>query len=382
MLSRKQTFILIVALAGWASCCLRAAESSTNAAPVVKPAETNASAATQVASTNALSAAPGATNEIAAEGRGFKITRAELDKEVSRALRQMIADGRAIPPQQEEEIPRQILEQLINVRLILARATPADTAAGRERVAKRLAEAKAKAGSEEAFAQELKRMHITTNDLMAKWTDAVTADIVLKRELNINVTDQEVKKFYDDHPDQFQSPERVRIQHLLVDTVDRKTRTPLAPDQQEAKRKQAEALLKRAQGGEDFAKLVRENSDDPVSRDKGGEYIFTHGEMVSEIESAAFTMKTNEISEIIISRYGFHIIKLVEIFPPRRIPFNEAEADLKSGLIEDAIQQKFPAYIAELRKLADIKIPDPKLQRQNAIDPKSFLQPDKTIKPQ
>ncbi len=376
MLICKKRFLVLLALTGWTCFCLQAAETSTNQVSDTKPAGTNTAAVVKAGDTNAPS--PG---DVVAEGRGLKITRAQLDKDVSRALRQMVESGKRILPQQEDEVPRQILEQLINVQLILARATSADIAAGKQKVVKRMADAKAKAGSEEAFAAELKRMHITTNDLIAKWTDAVTADTVIKRELNINVTDQDVKKFFNDHPDQFQTTPRVRIQHILVDTLDRKTGAPLGPDEQDVKRKKADALLKQINSGADFGKLARENSDDPVSREKGGEYLFGHGEMPSEIETAAFAMKTNEVSPIIVSRYGFHIIKVIEILPSRPITFAEAEADLKNGLTEDAIQQKFPPYIAELRKLADVKILDPKLQRTTAIDPKFFIKPDPGVKP-
>ncbi len=354
-----------------ALACVQAfgADAPTNAAPAVKAAGTN------------VPAANGSKDEVVAEGRGLKITRGELDKETLRAKRQVTAQKGGILKQEEDEIPRQVLEELINVRLILTRATKSDVTQGKEKTAKRLADARAKAGSEQAFDQELKRMHVTTADLEAKWTAALTADSVLNRELNIKVTEKEVKDYYDGHPEQFYEPEKVRIETILIDTMNRKTRAPLSPDEQAEKSKQAQALLKRAQAGEDFAKLARQYSDDPVSKDKGGEYVFPRGGMIKEVDDAAFTMKTNEISAVITSRYGFHIIKLVEKIPSRKIPFSEAESDIRSGLAQDAIHQKFPAYIAELRKEDEVKILDPKLLPMTGIDPKIFLPPDKTVHP-
>ncbi len=377
MLRNNSILALTVVVAAGVGTVAFATDTNTNVVPASPLTSTNL-----LVATNLFPKVEPSPNDIVAQGRNLKVTRGALDNEVNHAKWQMIARGdRPLLKEQEDEMARQILEQLINVNLIISRATKNDLAAGKEKTAKRLADARTKAGSEAAFMAELQRLHITTNELTAKWTDAVTADTVLKRELNINVSDAQVKKFYDDYPQKFKSPERIRIRMILVDSVDRKTKTPLTPDQQAAQLKRAEALLKRAKAGEDFAKLARENSDDPVSRDKGGEYIFGHAELPAEIDEAAFALKVGEISGLVSSKYGYHIIKLEEKFPPRNIPFNEAEADLKSAMVSDAIMEKFPAYIAALRREAEVKILDPKLLPPTTTDPKAFLRPDPNVKP-
>ncbi len=113
------------------------------------------------------------------------------------------------------------------------------------------------------------------------------------------MTDEEVKKFYDENPTRFEEPEMVRASHILLSTMDAATRQPLADDKKAVKRKQAEDLLKRARAGEDFAKLAKEFSEDPGSRDKGGEYTFPRGQMVPEFESAAFSLNTRPTEEVI-----------------------------------------------------------------------------------
>src|SRR5262249_10782082 len=126
-------------------------------------------------------------------------------------------------------------------------------------------------------------------------------------------------------PSRFEVPEMVRASHILLSTRDPKSSAELSDEQKAAKRKKLEELLKRARDGEDFAKLAKENSEDPGSKDKGGEYTFPRGQMVPEFEGAAFSLKTNQVSDIITTSYGYHIIKLLDRIPAKKEPFNGAD---------------------------------------------------------
>lgn len=311
--------------------------------------------------------APAQTNTqpgdaIVAKAKGLEIRRSELDKQVSAALAQLASKGRPTKAGHTEEAERQILDQLINVRLVVATATAADKAAGKAAAEKRFAASRAKLGSEEALEAQLKQMELTRQELLAKWTEALTAEAVLKREFKINITDQEIRSFYDEHPNQFEVPETVRASHILLATIDLKTSAPLTDEEKAAKHKTAEALLKRARAGEDFAKLAKEYSEDPVSKARGGEYTFAHGQMAPEVEAAAFAMSTNQIGDIVTSSYGYHIIKVSEKIPTHKIAFANAASDIKNVLTQHAIEEQFPDYIAELRKAAGVEILDKRLE--------------------
>jgi parvulin-like peptidyl-prolyl isomerase len=328
-------------------------------APAAQPAPTNAASAAQSSNPSG--------ETIVAKGKGVEVRRGQLDKEVATVISQVAAEGRTIKPEQTIEVERQVLEQLVNVQLLNVKATAADRAAGKEAAQKRLVAAKAKLGSEEAFDAELKLMGTTREAVLAKWIQALTGEAVLKREFKISITDQEVRKFYDANPTQFEAPEAVRASHILLTTVDPKTGTPIPDDQKAAKRKTADALLKRARAGEDFAKLAREFSDDPVSKARGGEYTISHGQMVAEVEAAAFAMNTNQIGDIVTSSYGYHIIKVSEKIPAHKIEFADAASDIRDMLAQQAIGQKFPAYIARLRTEAGVEILDAKLNPQETF---------------
>ena len=303
---------------------------------------------------------------VIARGKGFEIKRSQFDDEVIRAKAQVAARGQTLPPEQAAIIERQILDQLIQVRLLMAKATDEDKAAGKAAAEKKFAEAKTKLGSDEALNRQLKLMNATQEEVLAKWAEALTAETILKRDLKVDVTDADAKKFYEDNPSRFEEPEMVRASHILLSTRDPSTGNELSEAQKAEKRKEMEGILKRARAGEDFAKLAKEYSEDPGSKDKGGEYRFPRGQMVPEFEAAAFSLSTNQISDIVTTQFGYHIIKLSEKTPAHKVEFAKALPDIKEGLSQQAMQKQFPEYIAKLKKDAGVEILDDKLKSLEA----------------
>jgi peptidyl-prolyl cis-trans isomerase C len=308
-------------------------------------------------------------NSLIAKGKGVEVSRGQLDDEVIRIKAQAAARGQNIPPEQMGMLDRQVLDQIIQVQLLSAKATVEDKAAGKALAEKRLEEAKTRLGSEEALNRQLKVMGTTHEEVLTKWSEGATAEAVLKRELKVNVTSEDAKKYYDDNPARFEEPEKVRASHILLTTTDPKTNAELTEDQKAAKRKEMEGILKRARAGEDFAELAKKYSEDPGSKDKGGEYTFPRGQMVPEFEAAAFSLSTNQVSDIITTRFGYHIIKLSEKIPARKVEFAKAEADIKEGLTQQAVQKQFPDYMAKLKKEAGVEILDEKLKPKESDMP-------------
>jgi parvulin-like peptidyl-prolyl isomerase len=204
----------------------------------------------------------------------------------------------------------------------------------------------------------------------------------------------------------------VRASHILLSTREQEGNPPkeLPEDKKAAKHKLAEELLKRARGGEDFAKLAKQYSEDPGSKDKGGEYIFGRNQMVHEFESAAFALKTNEVSDIVTTQFGYHIIKLSEKIPPRKanlddeVTFTPAGVLIKNGLSKAAIdtagpfkklsdilrenlrsqeiQKQLPAYVAQLKKEVGLEILDEQLKPKEMPDTPALPPGHPEIKPE
>ncbi|HWQ93158.1 MAG TPA: peptidylprolyl isomerase, partial [Clostridia bacterium] len=183
----------------------------------------------------------------------------------------------------------------------------------------------------------------------------------------VEVSDADVKKFYDENTPKFEQPERVRAAHILVGTRDDQG-NELSAEKKAEKKKEIEALLKRVRAGEDFAKLAKEHSEDPGSKDKGGEYTFPRGQMVPEFESTAFGLKTNEVSEVVTTQFGYHIIKLYEKLPAQTMPLSEVSSSVRDYLKSQAVQKEMPAFMAKLRKEAGVEILDEKLKPSEEED--------------
>lgn len=344
----------------------------------------------QPAQSLSTSAAPAAAssdlfdNTVVAKGKGLSITRSQLDEAMAGVKSAAAARGQMIPPEQMVMMQQQMLQRLINQDLVLAKATDADKTAGKKQFDDSLAKFKAKTKqTDDEFNQKLSmqlRMAGITKDQWEKEnTDQSVALVVLQREMPSIATAEDAKKYYDAHPATFEQPEQVRAAHILLMTSDPVTRAELSDDKKAEKKKQLEDLLKRARGGEDFAKLAKQYSEDPGSKDSGGEYTFGRGKMVPEFEAAAFSLNTNQVSDIVTTAYGYHIIKLLEKFPAKKEAFNgldtktvliKPEGDavtLREVLRDENIQKQLPTYMTKLQKDSGVEILDEKLKPAPAV---------------
>jgi peptidyl-prolyl cis-trans isomerase C len=310
-------------------------------------------------------------NDVVAKGTGMEIKRSQLDAAVMGIKASGAARGQQLNSEQSMMLERQVLDRLMQIELLNDKATEADKAKGQEESKKRFEIIQKRAGSEETLARQLKSVGMSVEELNRKMTEEAIAEAVVVRELKADATDEEAKKYYDEHPARFEQPEMVRASHILLSILDSTSNppTPLPDEKKQAKRKLAEDLLKRARAGEDFAKLAKEYSEDPGSRDKGGEYKFPRGQMVPEFESAAYALDINQISDIVTTQFGYHIIKLSEKIPARKLALDEVVEDNKiSDQVKDVLKRQkleklLPDFIAKLQADAKVEVLDAKLKK-------------------
>ncbi len=168
------------------------------------------------------------------------------------------------------------------------------------------------------------------------------------------VTEEDAQKYYDGHPEDFKVPEQVQASHILISTES--TDPNADPNQVKAQaREKAETLLKQVKEGADFATLAKENSADHYSAIQGGELPpFGRGDMVPPFENAAFTLKVGEISDLVETQYGYHIIKVAEHTDPNTVTFAAAKDRIVENLKVQKMQEAFSNYIESLRQKAAI----------------------------
>jgi peptidyl-prolyl cis-trans isomerase D len=162
-----------------------------------------------------------------------------------------------------------------------------------------------------------------------------------KLEAAFTPTDAQLEALYNQNKDQYRTPETVDVQQILVMTQGKPA------SEEPAIKAKAEDVLKQAKAGADFAELAKKYSDDPGSKDKGGLYAgVTRGQMVPEFEQAAFSLKPGQISDLVKTQYGYHIVKVLKHDQPRLKPFDEVKAQL-------ADQFKKQRAADEMQQIAD-----------------------------
>jgi peptidyl-prolyl cis-trans isomerase C len=155
----------------------------------------------------------------------------------------------------------------------------------------------------------------------------------------VKVTEKEAKAYYDKNPDLFKSPEQVKARHILIQVPKE------ASDEEKKKLKEkADEVLKKVKAGEDFTKLAAEYSDDPGTKSKGGDLgFFSKGSMVPAFEQAAFSLKPGEVSELVETEFGFHVIKIDE----KKEAVSEPFETIKEKVTKQALREKQEAKVTE-----------------------------------
>jgi peptidyl-prolyl cis-trans isomerase D len=166
---------------------------------------------------------------------------------------------------------------------------------------------------------------------------------------SIQISNLQVQSYYNSHKDQFRTKERVKARHILVSILNK---PPAEVPKMKAK---AEELLKQIKAGADFAKLAEQNSDDKTNASKGGDLGWVmKGQMVPEFEKATFALKPNQISDVVATNYGFHIVQVLEKEDAHLRPIedvrNEIVTGIRSQTLNDRMQTLADQAHAELVK--------------------------------
>lgn len=181
----------------------------------------------------------------------------------------------------------------------------------------------------------------------------------------IQMDEDRLKQYYGANIDRFRTPERVRVRHILLMTTNK------PKDEVEKIRKRAEDLLKQVKSGGDFAALAQKNSEDPGSAAKGGDLDWVvRGQTVPEFEKPAFSMKPGQISDIVTTMYGFHILKVESKEEARVRPFDEVKNELRAEAARAQVYEKMQTLADQIHAaLAANPAEAERIAVQNGITP-------------
>lgn len=249
---------------------------------------------------------------------------------------------------------RQVLDGMILEGLLKKDIAAAGITVSDADVNTQIATVKQTFPNEEAFKQAVAAQGMTEQQIADQMRDRLSIQkyIAAKIEPQVQVTDEAAKKFYDENQAQMKRPERAHLRHILV-----KAESTASAADKKAARDKAEALLARIKQGEDFAKLATENTDDVGTKERGGDLSWImKGQTVEPFEKAAFALKPNEVSPVVETEFGYHVIQNLEHQPESVVPFEEAKPRIVDFLKKRDTDQKMREHVAELRNKAKIEI--------------------------
>lgn len=283
---------------------------------------------------------------------GAQLLQRDLDETIA-ALIPQASYHQNVTPDKMEEIRKQALENLIREELFYRAALKKGYNVPKAEITQRFAEIRKRYPTRKAFQEALKQYDISESGLRKKIEHMKLAELYLQEEVlkKSVLKERDLLDYYQRNKDKFQKPEAVRLSHILI-----KVPPTAQKDEKDTLRKKAEDLLKKLQKGDDFAKLAWDNSDDP-SRVKGGDLGEVHrGRLEPEVENPAFALKKGEMSGIVTSIYGFHILKAVDKLPPRQLSFEEIKDKLQKELEEKGREKRLADLVKNLKAKAKIEI--------------------------
>ncbi|MFQ5587080.1 MAG: peptidylprolyl isomerase [Thermodesulfobacteriota bacterium] len=262
---------------------------------------------------------------------------------------------RSVSESRMAAIRKKALDNLIIDELIHQEARKSSIKIGKRAIDKRMKEIR------KNFKRPFEEILMETNFTMEDVRRQVEKELLLERymerkdknfwkKVKTKINDAYVKDYYDSNKEKFKVPERVRLREILI-----KADPGGGPKHWKVVREKAVEVLKRIEGGEEFAEVAKEVSDSPYGR-KGGDMGLVHrGSFIPEIEKAVKKLKVGEIAGPVWSLHGYHILKVEEITPAVQRTFDEVKVGLKRELEEKEFETMKEGWIEGLKEQAEME---------------------------
>jgi foldase protein PrsA len=270
-----------------------------------------------------------------------------------RRIRQYYANH--MPPDQlkahEAKLRAQAVEQAIGAKLLLNEAARLDILVPEDLIDRKIQPIIEQTGGPEIFAQRLQENGITEEQLRNNIAEGCKVDLLIEHicEGLSDPTEEDMMVFFENNKNHYQQPERVSASHILIrPDSDR-------DDDRVVAESRLEGIAQEIRDGKDFGELAAQHSQCPSGKQNGGSLgWFSRGMMVPEFEEAAFSMAVGEISDIIETQFGFHIIMKTAEDEGGQAAFEEAREKIRDLMRHDQRGKCVAAYVADLKAKAEI----------------------------
>lgn len=291
---------------------------------------------------------------VAARVNGEPIYEDQLEAAVQKSLVQFTRHGaRKDDADLVKRLRTRQLDELIGNLLVHQESRKRAVENMDEKVEQRVRELEEKYGAGEGLARYLKIRRMTMDDLRESLEVRVRVDEYLREQgvLEPEIPEERIREMYDADPQSFSTAETARVSHILI-AVDRRAG---AEEKQQARQK-AEEIRKEILAGGDFAALAMAHSDCKTASEGGDLGYIKRGYMPAAFDEVAFSLGEGTVSEVVETRFGYHVIKVVDRQPARPVPYEQMRSFLETYLQGEESKRKLAAHIAELRERSEIEI--------------------------
>jgi peptidyl-prolyl cis-trans isomerase C len=304
-------------------------------------------------------------DSVAVTVNGIDITEGEIEKLIKPQLDMMARQSSNQAPAFVEQLKKMLRQQAVDAmivgRLLDEKVKEANIVVTEEQVIGRITEmasAQRPPLSLEDFKNEIEKKYGSFDKVKQEVQRGLGYEEFMQTQWagKISVTEEDAKKYYDENPKQFETPEQVRASHILIKPD---TAAPAAdPNQAKANaRAKIQDLLKQIKDGADFAEVAKANSDCPSAPQGGDLNFFPRGRMTEPFEEAAFKLQIGQLSDIVETSYGYHIIKVTDHKDASTISFEQAKKSIISKLTQKKQAEFAKEYIESLKAKANIVYP-------------------------
>ncbi len=285
---------------------------------------------------------------VVARNENFKIRKSVLDQEFIIFRNDVEKDGKTrLNSNLRHLYEKNLLKRLAFAEIMISLATAEEKEKAGLEAREYVRQNKNDREGQASFTANIIALGMTEQEYTNKLRDRKIAEKVLFRLLGpeLEVSDAEVKAYYDGNPGLFTVPNFYKVSHIMISTRKPGTNEDLPLGIMMEKKSQAEEIASKAKDGESFEELVSRFSEDPRSKARGGVYEFAPGQLDPDFEKVAMNMSPGEISDPVKSRFGYHVIKFLEMRPSRKEPLEgKLFEDIKERLRMEKLQEKLQPF--------------------------------------
>ncbi|MCH8156285.1 MAG: peptidylprolyl isomerase [Nitrospinae bacterium] len=290
--------------------------------------------------------------DVVAKVNGENIRKDGIVRELKLAIGNYKARGMPLTADQEKIAAKKLIDDEIGRTLLFQKGREIGVKVTDQMMNSKLQQIKSSFRSDAVFEHELKDRGITLEQYRKELKIDLMMQQVIDQEIEpkIEISEDEIKTYYEKNKGQFRSRDKARASVILI-----KTRRGDAASEKAAQKK-IESIRNQIENGADFGELAKKHSQDSLARKGGDLGYFTKNQMFGAFSSRAFAMEVGEVSEAFKTGHGFHLLKLTDRKPGDALPLEKAEKSIKKAIKEKKMRSATREYVGALKQKADVKM--------------------------